>query len=213
MKDKISVEKMYTYLRGYCEAKDYTNSLISLPLAREIHSEQKRKDGEPYIIHPMFVAVFLIDLGIDSDVLLASSLLHDTIEDQQADLTIVPIANEIKQIVWLLTFIQQKNETKDEALKDYYAKIQNCIPALLIKLVDRLHNLSTMANAFSTEKMQEYVLETVNYVLPLIKIAKKQCPTLRKPLWIIEQNIYAIINTVSHFVLNEKPLYLVKKQD
>ena len=110
---------MYHFLETYCEKKHYENALVALPFAKEVHKDQKRLGGDPYIIHPLSVAFFSIGVGLDSDNIVSGSLLHDTVEDQNADLNLIKINDEIKNIVKLLTFIKDKNISKDLALQNY----------------------------------------------------------------------------------------------
>lgn len=198
VKKDLNVKEMYYYLENYCQKKQYQNALISLPFAKEVHKNQKRLGGEPYIIHPLSVAFFSIGVGLDSDNIISGSLLHDTIEDQNANLDLIDINNEIKDIVNLLTYIKGKM-SKDE----YYNNIQTNINAIIIKLIDRIHNLSTMNNAFSIEKMKKYLIETENYVIPLADTAKNQYPNLARKLWILKFYLTTLVNT-TNYVINEE---------
>ena len=141
---------------------------------------------------------FSIGVGLDSDNIISGSLLHDTIEDQNANLDLIDINNEIKDIVNLLTYIKGKM-SKDE----YYNNIQTNINAIIIKLIDRIHNLSTMNNAFSIEKMKKYLIETENYVIPLADTAKNQYPNLARKLWILKFYLTTLVNT-TNYVINEE---------
>ena len=89
--------------------------------------------------------------------------------------------------------------SKDE----YYNNIQTNINAIIIKLIDRIHNLSTMNNAFSIEKMKKYLIETENYVIPLADTAKNQYPNLARKLWILKFYLTTLVNT-TNYVINEE---------
>ena len=72
-----NIDKMYTYVRGYCVGANLSQSLRALQFAREAHKEQKRKNGLPYIVHPLSMACFAIALELRDDDVLSTILLHD----------------------------------------------------------------------------------------------------------------------------------------
>lgn len=74
-------EKMYTFLKGYAIGKGMTETLKALSYARQKHADQKRKDGEPYIVHPLTMACNATALDISDDTTMAAILLHDVVED------------------------------------------------------------------------------------------------------------------------------------
>ena len=74
-------EEIYLFLKGYAIAKEMRNTLIALSIATRLHENQKRKGGAPYIIHPLEVTSYLINLGIDDDITCAAAILHDVVED------------------------------------------------------------------------------------------------------------------------------------
>ncbi len=203
VKKDLEIKDMYHFLETYCEKKHYENALVALPFAREVHKEQKRLGGDPYIVHPLSVAFFSIGAGLDSDNIISGSLLHDTIEDQNANLDLINITDEIKHIVNLLTFIKKANLSKDIALKNYYENIKTNCDAIIIKLIDRIHNLSTMNNAFSLEKMKNYIIETQNYVIPLADYAKDHYQNIANKLWLLKFYLTTLVNT-TNYVINEE---------
>ena len=74
-------EKMYTYLRGYASGAGMKETLKALSFARDKHSGQLRKSGEPYIVHPLTMACNAVSMGIKKDAVIATILLHDVCED------------------------------------------------------------------------------------------------------------------------------------
>jgi GTP pyrophosphokinase len=127
----------------------------AIDLATKAHANQKRASGEPYIIHPMIVADTLIAWGMDTDSILAG-LLHDTVED--TDITLVEIENifgrDVANLVDGVTKVGKARsgmrdltsyspQTKDNLSKLLIAIGQD-IRVIMIKLADRLHNLSTL---------------------------------------------------------------------
>ena len=71
--------KSYMFIKGFAFGKNLRQVLVSLPIARKLHDGQYRKDGAPYICHPLKVCTTLISYGVDDDVTLSASLLHDVL--------------------------------------------------------------------------------------------------------------------------------------
>ncbi len=191
-----NTEKMYTFLRGYCEARNLSNSLLALPYARLMHEGEKRKSGESYLIHPLGVASYGINIGLNSDEMIATSLLHDVMEDTQSNLSDLPINNDIKRNVQLLTFKRNMLLAKKDALQCYYDAIKDSEVATFVKLLDRYNNLFSMAQVFTLPKIIEYTKETEDFIYPLIEEAKKRYPLRREELNILKINITSLINAV-----------------
>ena len=150
-------EEIYTYIKGYASI-DMPNTSLALAAAMRFHGDQTRDSGEPYIIHPLMVTLYLLNLGIDNDVICAASILHDVIEDQPEKTRNgeileeeYGISREVINIVRLLT----KDKSNYDANK-YYENISKNKDALLIKLSDRANNCSTMS-VFTPERMNKYV--------------------------------------------------------
>ena len=77
----FNADKMYTYIRGYATGANMRETLKALAFARKQHDGQLRKNGEPYIIHPLTMACNALSLGIRDDEVVATILLHDVCED------------------------------------------------------------------------------------------------------------------------------------
>ena len=74
-------EKMYTYIKGFVTGAGMKENLKALSYAREKHSGQLRKSGQPYIVHPLTMACNAVSMGIKDDAVVATILLHDVCED------------------------------------------------------------------------------------------------------------------------------------
>ncbi len=142
-------------------------------IADEAHKEQKRRSGEPYIIHPLAVAVILADMGMDTDSICAA-LLHDVVEDTPTT------AKEIRDIfgedVELLVegvtklgqipFAASKEEEQSENIRKMFLAMSRDIRVIIIKLADRVHNMRTLR--FMPEEKQRYkARETLEIYAPL----------------------------------------------
>ncbi|MDO5441957.1 MAG: bifunctional (p)ppGpp synthetase/guanosine-3',5'-bis(diphosphate) 3'-pyrophosphohydrolase, partial [Bacillota bacterium] len=140
--------------------------------AKELHKDQKRKSGEPYIIHPMAVAKILAELGID-DVGIAAGLLHDVVEDTEYSLEELKadFGDEVALIVDGVTKLTSfnngnKNAAQAETIRKMFLAMTKDIRVLIIKLADRLHNLRTI-NYMSEAKIQEKCQGTLDIYAPL----------------------------------------------
>jgi GTP pyrophosphokinase len=188
--------KMYTYLRGYATGARMHETAKALVYARLKHEGQFRKSGEPYIVHPLTMACNALSLGIRDDNIIATILLHDVCEDCGVNIGELPVNNEIKHSVDLLTFRVMEGETKDTATNRYYNLILEDRTATLAKLIDRCHNVSSMAGTFSEEKLKAYITETRQYVIPLLRKAKLWYPDDADILFAIKYHMLSVVDSI-----------------
>ena len=169
-------------------------TLNSVLLATLLHRGQTRKNGEPFITHPVRVSRLLFSNGIRDDVTLASALLHDVLEECGEVITVETLGtdfgvdSEIAETVECLT--------KHKGLADamYYAGIAKSPRATLVKLADRTHNLATMVGVYSPEKIHEYIRETEQYVIPLCQNANTPSMKHAQIILTLEQQIRNVID-------------------
>lgn len=157
------------------------NELLELESAIDVattaHKGQKRKSGEPYIIHPIAVAGILIDWGMDIDSVIAG-ILHDTVED--TDMTLEEIENNFgKDVAFLVDGVTKVSQaragmqdlaeylpqTKDNLSKLLIAVGQD-VRVIIIKLADRLHNLQTLQH-MPTVKQKKIARESLEVFGPM----------------------------------------------
>lgn len=149
----------------------------AIEFARKAHQGQKRKSGEPYIIHPLHVTYTLIDWGMDIDTVLAG-ILHDTVEDTDATLPEIEnlFGRDVAFLVDGVTKVSQARagmrdlssylpQTKDNLSKLLIAVGQD-VRVIIIKLADRLHNLSTLQH-MSPEKQTKIARESLEVFAPM----------------------------------------------
>ena len=193
---KYNAEKMYTFVRGYACGARMNETLKALSFAREKHEGQFRKSGEPYIVHPLTMACNALSLGIRDDNVIAAILLHDVVEDCGVPLQELPVNDAIKHSVDLVTFTVMSGETKENAKNRYYNLILTDRAATLTKLIDRCHNVSSMAGTFSKEKLKAYIDETRQYVLPLLRKAKSLYPEDSEVLFVLKYHITSVVDSI-----------------
>ena len=140
--------------------------------AREKHKEQKRKDGSPYIIHPLAVAEIVAEMGLDMDAILGA-LLHDCIEDTDAsfDEIVKLFGATTAELVEGVTKLTRANfssteEAQMENLRKMFMAMSKDIRVVLIKIADRLHNMRTMQYQ-TPEKQIKKCRETMDIYAPL----------------------------------------------
>ncbi|HUF83899.1 MAG TPA: bifunctional (p)ppGpp synthetase/guanosine-3',5'-bis(diphosphate) 3'-pyrophosphohydrolase [Acidimicrobiia bacterium] len=140
--------------------------------ARTAHAEQVRRSGEPYIAHPLGVAMILADLGLD-DVTIAAALLHDAVEDTTvtSDDLEERFGADVAAIVDGVTKLDRlqfdtREEQQSATLRKMLVAMAKDIRVLLIKLADRLHNMRTIAS-LPDAKQQRIAQETLDIYAPL----------------------------------------------
>ncbi|MDD7027666.1 MAG: bifunctional (p)ppGpp synthetase/guanosine-3',5'-bis(diphosphate) 3'-pyrophosphohydrolase [Lachnospiraceae bacterium] len=183
LKEFLSPQELYQDLtlrvKRYHPSDDLTLIEKAFRVAEKAHEKQTRKSGEPYIIHPLYVAIILADLEMDKETIVAG-LLHDVVED--TIMTDEEIRKEFGDDVALLvdgvTKLQnlQMNDTGDksqdklemqaENLRKMFLAMAKDIRVILIKLADRLHNMRTLKH-MPPEKQQRIARETLDIYCPI----------------------------------------------
>ncbi len=159
-------------VKSYHTALDAQRLFSAFSYADSAHSGQLRKDGSPYITHPLAVAEIVADLELDTDSIIAA-LLHDTIEDtgvthgEIAKLFGASVADLVEGVT-KLTRVQYttKEEEQMENLRKMLMAMAKDIRVILIKICDRLHNMRTMEYQ-SVRKQREKALETLEIYAPI----------------------------------------------
>ena len=185
-----NVEKMYTYLRGYCVGANMKQSVVALQFARECHEGQTRKDGTPYIVHPLSMACYAIALGLRDDNIIATILLHDVVEDCGVRVEYLPVNDTVKRAVQYMTVVKFDTDVdKIETKCRYFNELLDNREALICKALDRYNNLADMPMAFTQDAMGKNVAETEILLLPILKKAKEQYADLADMLFVLRTNI------------------------
>ena len=170
-------EQLYQMLiariRKYHPSTDVSMIEKAFNLAKEAHNGQCRKSGEPYIIHPLWVAIILADLEMDKETIVAG-MLHDVVEDTAV--TDEQIRQEFGDEVALLvdgvtklgqlSYSSDKLEVQAENLRKMFLAMAKDIRDNIIKLADRLHNMRTL-QFMRPEKQKEKARETMDIYAPI----------------------------------------------
>ena len=173
----VPVEELYDELirtmRNYHPSDDLSMIRKAYEVAKEAHGDQLRKSGEPYISHPMHVAIILAKLEMDKETV-AAAILHDVVED--TSMTLDELKNEFGEEVALLVdgvtkltqikYTTDKIEVQAENLRKMFLAMAKDIRVIIIKLADRLHNMRTL-QYMSREKQKEKARETMDIYAPI----------------------------------------------
>lgn len=175
--DFVSKEYLYDELikaiKRYHPSDDISMVEKAYEIADKAHKDQKRKSGEPYIIHPLCVAKILADLELDKETIVAG-ILHDVVEDTvltDAELRSMfgdEVANLVDGVTKLtqLSWDKDKIELQAENLRKMFLAMAKDIRVILIKLADRLHNMRTL-KYMKPEKQKEKARETLDIYSPI----------------------------------------------
>ena len=186
-------------IRKYHPSDDLSMIEKAYQLADNAHKDQKRKSGEPYIIHPLCVAIILADLEMDKETI-AAGLLHDVVEDtvyteeQLAEIFGKEVALLVDGVTKLtqLSWSADKVEMQAENLRKMFLAMAKDIRVIIIKLADRLHNMRTL-QYMRPEKQKVKARETIEIYSPLadrLGISKIKIELDDLALRYLEPNVY-----------------------
>ena len=163
---------MHAALQKHMPGADMALIDRAVEYANAKHQFQKRKDGSPYIIHPLAVAQIVAEMGLDMDAILGA-LLHDCIEDTDAShediekifgTTVAELVEGVTKLT--RTDFTTKEQAQMESLRKMFMAMSKDIRVVLIKIADRLHNMRTMQYQ-SPEKQIKKCRETMDIYAPL----------------------------------------------
>lgn len=166
------IEDLIKIIEKYMTKDEVAFVMKAYEYAKLMHKDQKRKSGEPYIIHPVNVAIILADLDMDVDTIVAA-LLHDVVEDTPATYDDIKemFSEDVAKIVDGVTKLNKLNCKSSEAfqaenLRKMILAMNNDIRVIIVKLADRLHNLRTL-EYMNEEKRKQKAQETIEIYAPL----------------------------------------------
>ncbi len=175
-------QDLISHVRKYHPSDDISMIQKAYDTAYEAHKDQVRKSGEPYIIHPLCVAIILAGLELDKETIVAG-LLHDVVEDTimtEAEIT-KEFGADVALLVDGVTKLQQlqlsgstqsqsgdsdRMEMQAENLRKMFFAMAKDIRVIMIKLADRLHNMRTLKH-MPAEKQQRIARETMDIYAPI----------------------------------------------
>lgn len=170
--DLMELAQLINRIEKYHSPEDITEIERAYAFAEKAHAGQTRISGEPYVCHPLAVAIILAELELDAATLIAA-LLHDVVEDTEVTLEEVKLqfGEEVALLVDGVTKLgklefMSKEEAQAENLRKMFLAMAKDIRVLIIKLADRLHNMRTLV--YQPERKQvEIAEETLEIFVPL----------------------------------------------
>ncbi len=168
-----TISDIVNRIRTYSPDADIQPVMTAYLLAARAHQGQMRKSGEPYLTHPLAVAGILASLNMDVETI-ATALLHDALEDNpitraQMEAEIGP---EITELVDGVTKIgklrfRSKEELAAENFRKMMLAMSRDLRVILVKLADRLHNMSTLEGHGNADKEKQIAKETMEIYVPI----------------------------------------------
>ncbi len=166
-------DRLINKIKDYHPSDDLRVIKHAYEFAKNSHGDQRRKSGEPYIIHPLHTAIILADLELDKESIMAG-LLHDVMEDTKVtrEQMIAEFGEEVTDLVDGVTKLTKldydvdKVEEQAENLRKMFLAMAKDIRVILIKLADRLHNMRTL-QYMTPEKQKEKSRETMDIYAPI----------------------------------------------
>ena len=204
----VTVEERYEHLektiRGYNISADFSLILSAYEYAREHHGAQMRRDGTPYITHPLQVAQIVAEMRLDSESIIAA-LLHDCIEDTNSTyediakrfgVTVADIVDGVTKLT-RVKYSTMEEEQMENLRKMLFAMSRD-IRVILIKIADRLHNMRTMEYQ-TPAKQKKKAFETMEIYAPIAHRLGMQ-----KVKWELEDLSLKYLDPVAYADINQK---------
>ena len=194
-------ETMTDAIREYAVSQGWEETPRALDFALRLHQGQYRKQYRvggrrtPYIVHPLTMVCHAWALGWREDTMTAAILLHDVCEDCGVTAEELPVSDDVRYIVSLLT----KNpevRVSEAAEAEYYRKICEDRTALLIKLLDRCNNAAGMAAGFAPSKLQDYIVRTERDFYPMLALAEQRWAELAPAIFLLRYHMYSIVESL-----------------
>ena len=156
---------------------EYLKVLKAIEIAEKYHTG-KRKDGTPEISHQYMIVMYLKTLYKffdDPVAVFIVALLHDTYEDYEESEK--ELRETFPEYFYLFVRISKIRKGKKIPYEIYFGEMKDCQVCSLVKLADRISNISTMVGVFNFDKQNSYIEDLNNWFYPMLKHARKTFPT------------------------------------
>ena len=190
---------MFTYLRGRLDGPGFEQSQAALVFARKAHAGQMRKNGLPYIVHPLSMACDAIACKGATDEIIATILLHDVCEDCNIPLSALPVNEVVRQGVKLMTIRPFQGEEKLETKRRYFHELLDSREAIICKAFDRYANLNDAEGALTEDAIVKNIRETHELLMPVLKEAKYEYPELSDMLHTIRTALKRTVKLMARY--------------
>ena len=195
-------ENRLNYLRGRLDGAKFTQSQEALAFALIAHDGQTRKNGRPYVMHPVEMACDALAYDCITDEMVATILLHDVYEEtghatRKVLRPTLPVNEVVKHAVELMTIRPFDGETKPETKRRYFNELLDSKEAVVCKGFDRIANLNDAEGALSEEAIVKNIRETHELLMPILKEAKYVYPGLSDMLHLIRTSLRRTIQMMA----------------
>lgn len=207
---KQDYEKMKIAIRSWLQGRGYFNAVKAMNFAEALHNGT-RKDGAPEFSHQVSQACYartMIDSFMYPEETMCVIFLHDTVEDknithkQLAELFGIKVADATLKMSKVVDGMRIPDEI-------YYKAMATCPIASADKGCDRIHNLFTMLGGFKPAKQKEYITETIEKIVPMLKQARKLFPEQEA---VYENMKFIMTNQVQLYNALHKSFEMAEKQ-
>ena len=186
-------QHMKTFVKTSAKNLGLSNTLKALDFAEKAHEGQDRKNSDiPYIYHPLNLACHGLAMKIHKDEVIAACLLHDVIEDCHKQLSDLPVNDETRHLVDLMTH-EKDDSRRQQIMEEYYRRLAENPDGALIKCLDRCNNLTTMAWGLSRERIYRMIRETEQYIIPLLKVIKSTAE-YNDAAWLLQYQMESMLD-------------------
>ncbi|MCX7823374.1 MAG: HD domain-containing protein [Syntrophobacterales bacterium] len=185
------IDKAYQSIQAIYERCSKGGDLVkkAFEFALELHKDQRRRSGEPYIVHPVAVAnIIASEFGVYDSAILAASLLHDTVEDIPS-MSIISLKEQFSEDIAslvdgctkiMLDPSKEKRQVQARTHSKIFLSASNNLGVIIIKLADRLHNMRTL-HSLPSDKRMRISKETIDIYVPIA--AKLNINWLKRELY------------------------------
>lgn len=194
--DFTGYQRTVFFIKGYAKGKNMPNTSKALSIACKLHAEQYRSIGDPFIIHPLRVASYLINLKINDDATCAAALLHEVFKKCNVTDGGEELTKKYKLSPEVFKLVKLVSKPNNMSLDEYYYRLSKNYKAILIKLSNRA-NTCTILNTYKQDEIDEYILECIEHLYPLCDYGTEHYKKYSHQINIMRSHIYQISNIVS----------------
>lgn len=190
----FDMDRMYTFVKGRAQIYCLPQTLRLLEVMRSAHRNQIRRSKNGfetgYAVHPLMMACHALAMGILDDDVIAVALSHDLVEDTEMTVSDLPAGERVREAVRVMSKTEYDRRDPDWE-RTYYEEIRKNPLACLVKCLDRVNNLSGMADAFGRSWMTRYTAETDRHYPGLLEVIKK-VPEWNNAWWLLRYQMTAL---------------------
>lgn len=196
--DKQQYQKAINFIKG-ASRDGMPNTHKAVFVANMLHEGQKRKSGDPFIIHPLRVSSYLMSLGIEDDITCATALLHEITKKcdlKENGMELVEKYGIDKSVIEMVWRVANKDNLD---ISKYYEDIMISRESLLVKLSNRVHTCTRLVD-LNPEEIKKYIEETRKYMVPMCEYGIMHYPEYSSMIEIMEYHITSTCNIVETLI-------------